>query len=1384
MKLKVCCMAFLTLLFNCLYGQGEGYSKWIAQHEALKQDTRVERYYTFEDVKDSNSVIKEIKGSGADLVFVPYREGDKIVDDLKVIEGRVEGKTAVRLDRGWYQSPAFDMKKKQFTLSVWFRRQGPGSIPSASLADEGAVISVAGWDRGWRIATVYDNFNTLRFCLGQPGGCEMVTSNISIPDNLWHHLAVTWDGREMFIYFNGILVGKKEFIGSYNPALSGDVLRLGYAGDSTGSVVLDIDELAIYNSALSSGDIRGLAQASSSPANAVFQTADTCIKEGDYNGARREYEKLKGMKSVEYGRELALFNIAESYRLEKDYDNAHKTYKEIFAITGLTPYYRIYGLFRQAEVYMEQGKYENSRRLYADIPKIEGTLEHHLFKAALFTGDSYRSERKYEKARAIYRNLLKHQKMSPYPHEEYMLEIVDRLYIIEGLADGQEEKSLQEKRAGWVNSPEFGIYVSPQGKDTNPGTKERPFATIERAREEVRKIKREKGMPEGGIAVYLREGKYFITESVVFEEEDSGKENAPVVYRSYPGEEVRITGGKEIVNFKPLSDPDIIRMLPADAKDKVWVSDLKAAGINKYGKLVNRGNGPARPGAMELFYNNMPMQLSRWPDEEWLFVSDLVTPGGDGGSGAYVFQKGRFRYTGDRPKRWNGEKDIWIAGFFNRPWHIVHTQVIHIDMEERIIHLAPDIRWFPSYNLYDMPVVKDMPYYFYNILGEISSPGEFYVDRDTGKLYFYPPAGIKDGEVIVSTLDAPLIKVKGTSNLVLFGLTMECNWQNGIEIKEGKNVLIAGSTIRNTGQNAVNIDGGWRNSVVGCDMYAMGEGGVLLEGGNREYLVSSGHCVENNHIHSFNRFDRGYRPAVSLGGIGHRVSHNLISDSPHQAVRFDYNDHVIEFNEIYDVVHEARDAGAVYLYGEPRYLLNRGNILRYNFIHHVTEHSSAVPYANPGINCIYIDALNAGVTMVGNILYRCTGTAVFTHGADSRLENSVFVDNRLSIHQGDRSSILKNRVSRKRWEDNMLTVIRHKQPPWASRYPQLRNIEKYENVGLPRNTVNERNINTGGEFLKEYASFQENKEILESYLLRNNLDGCDPLFVNTETLNFKIRPGSPVHGITGFDTLPFEKIGLYEDPLRASWPVKKSEAGKYYKKEKLAFLPSAVASFPELSFKSKMLVHEVKRRVSPIRVDGKLETGEWAGLDRSRAIIVEDIIYPRFEEPRKGDRIYAWLAYDDKYLYIAVENTPNPFKPGMTEKEKYPASVLNEISIEGIHDEKTWWWQRNIKTGPVYVFSGHYNGRLDVANIFMMPRKAVEYLKEAIEYKTVILDEENYHWTAEWKIPFAALNINPEKVNTTRFNIGASRRGGWLAWVPTGGSAWRLDNGGKLKFIK
>ena len=82
------------------------------------------------------------------------------------------------------------------------------------------------------------------------------------------------------------------------------------------------------------------------------------------------------------------------------------------------------------------------------------------------------------------------------------------------------------------------FYVSPQGDDGAPGTLEKPFATLDRARRAVREL--QSGKPA---TVLLRGGTYTVRHPVVFGTHDSGTEQAPITYAAYPGETPIISGG-------------------------------------------------------------------------------------------------------------------------------------------------------------------------------------------------------------------------------------------------------------------------------------------------------------------------------------------------------------------------------------------------------------------------------------------------------------------------------------------------------------------------------------------------------------------------------------------------------------------------------------------------------------------------------------------------------------------------------------------------------------------------------------------------------------------------------------------------------------------------
>lgn len=95
------------------------------------------------------------------------------------------------------------------------------------------------------------------------------------------------------------------------------------------------------------------------------------------------------------------------------------------------------------------------------------------------------------------------------------------------------------------------IHVSLNGNDDAEGTASHPFATIGRAQQAARQA-----VSEGTSAhVLIHSGVYYLTEPLQFTQEDSGTQDAPVIYEAMQGEEVIISGGMELqLEWVPYKD--------------------------------------------------------------------------------------------------------------------------------------------------------------------------------------------------------------------------------------------------------------------------------------------------------------------------------------------------------------------------------------------------------------------------------------------------------------------------------------------------------------------------------------------------------------------------------------------------------------------------------------------------------------------------------------------------------------------------------------------------------------------------------------------------------------------------------------------------------------
>ena len=657
------------------------------------------------------------------------------------------------------------------------------------------------------------------------------------------------------------------------------------------------------------------------------------------------------------------------------------------------------------------------------------------------------------------------------------------------------------------------FYVAPNGKDSHPGTKDRPFATFERARDAIREVKK-KNLPKGGITIFVRAGTYELRQSFELTSEDSGTADAPIVYRTRKGEDARLAGGRTVTGWQPVTDASVLNRIDPAARGQVLQADLRAMGVTDFSQLgggFGLGGGPG----LELFFQDQPMTLARWPNDGFIKIVSVEGTTERNVRGTKGCAEGKFVYEGDRPRRWVGEKEAWVLGYWFWDWAEQRHRIETLDPEKRLITVAPPYHGF-GYR-------KGQWFYGFNLLSELDVPGEWYLDRQQGILYFWPPSPIEKGKAVVS-IQPTLVTMKDASNVTFRGITFEAARGTAIVMSGGTSNRIIGCTLRNLGSSAIRISGGTAHGVVGCDIYGTADGGITLEGGNRTTLKPGGHFAENNHIHHYSRWNRIYRPGIALSGVGNRASHNLIHNAPHMAISFGGNDHVIEFNEIHSVSYESNDAGAIYA---GRNWTARGTVIRCNYLHHING------FEGRGCVGVYLDDMYCGTTIASNLFYKVTRAAFVGGGRDNVIENNIFVDCKPAVHV-DARALGWAHATADAWikeghEKGTLSGTSFNRPPYNERYPQLRNILDDE-PAAPKGTVVARNVCSAGKW------DEIEKKALPYVTFQDNLLDRDPRFVNAAREKFQLRSDSPAYKLQ-FKRIPIEKIGLINNENRASWPV-------------------------------------------------------------------------------------------------------------------------------------------------------------------------------------------------------------------------------------------------------
>lgn len=586
------------------------------------------------------------------------------------------------------------------------------------------------------------------------------------------------------------------------------------------------------------------------------------------------------------------------------------------------------------------------------------------------------------------------------------------------------------------------LYVARTGNDAWSGRRaeaaggDGPFATLERARDEVRRLR--KAPDWRGATVHVRGGTYPLPRTLQLTKDDSGTKEHPVVWRGYQSERPRLLGGKFITGF-------------VKERDAILRANLKGQGFDG---VTFR----------QLFYQGARQPLARYPNHDpanpyhggWAYADGKRVP-------MYLNHPDDTRRAltlrAADARRWADPTEGELFVFARYNWWNNVLRIQGYDPATRRLTLAGDASY---------AIRPGDRFFVQGLREELDAPGEWYLDRATATLLFWPPGPLGDESVYAPTLRTLIEMAPGTEHVVVRGFVLECCAGTAVVLRGTTECVLAGNVIRNVGDyhgSGVSVEGGLRNGVVGNDIAHTGSHGVSLSGGDRKTLTAAENYADNNYIHHVGVFYK-QGVGVALNGVGNRATRNLIHDGPRMGIMFSGNNLLLEGNHIRHVNLETEDTGAVYTGGRD-WISSRGTIIRHNYFHDILgfgQHDGkwTFPYFAWGV---YLDDNTGGVDVIGNVVARCSRAGLHLHnGRDNHIENNVFVD-----HGQTQVEYSGWQDTHSYWKDHLPSMIQGYEsvigdPAWKT----MRHMELHPTKAV----LPDRTIMAGNRFRRNIVSYQ------------------------------------------------------------------------------------------------------------------------------------------------------------------------------------------------------------------------------------------------------------------------------------------------------------------------
>jgi hypothetical protein len=566
------------------------------------------------------------------------------------------------------------------------------------------------------------------------------------------------------------------------------------------------------------------------------------------------------------------------------------------------------------------------------------------------------------------------------------------------------------------------FFVSIDGGDEAAGTKDAPFATIARARDAIRKLSK-----PSGAAVRIGPGRYFISKPLTLTPADSGTKDSPVTYAATKGQNVVISGGRKIKRWRKESGD-------------IWVADLPDV---KAGKWYFR----------QLFAGDRRLARARTPNAGHLTTAGSLSKFAAPAKKHYGGYSGASRLRRQQPdafcgfsfrdgdiKQWPDYRNAEIITFHS--WECSWQTIRKIDLAKRDVHFNTPCRYPIGF------FSLKCRYRIENIAAALDSPGEWTLDKASGKLRYFARKGEDPNkmdmlapaceQLVVIAGDAKAkrrvqyIKFRGLSfqharypmgvydvakNWPDKALKIYPDWPKkfapgytdsqaaplagqAIELTDANHITFENCRIAHCGAYAIKIGRRCsRNRIAYCRMEDLGGGGVLI---GMDVRTVAGRAPSSD-APSHNEVSDSVIKGCSLvhpSAVGvwvaqaryTRIAHNEIADVGYAGVHLgwtwgrapNYSDH--NTIEANDIHHVMRDlADAGGLYSLG--ILDRG-VYRANYIHDIKRAEGAVGAPTDGI---FLDQGSKGLLIEHNVI-RNAGTSVVRFNK-CRREDHTWKDN-------------------------------------------------------------------------------------------------------------------------------------------------------------------------------------------------------------------------------------------------------------------------------------------------------------------------------------------------------------------------------------------------------